>query len=290
MNCKNCDGRLITDAKYCSYCGARVIHNRLTIKNLWSDFSERFLNLENYLFRTFWDLFKKPEAVIGGYVSGIRKRYIYPAGYFTFAVTLIGFTFFIQRKFFNERWEELFVKYNTSSDNNPASKAILETTSEVTLGILEYQSLILLLTIPVLAIISKIVFYNYKNYNFSEHLVIHIYAYSHYSIVISLIQMSVLWSSTLFPITLYLSAVFQTIYYIYALKRVFQLNFKQILLKTLLFIGVMVVLYILLSILMVVGVFLFTDTYEKIIDSVKNAQKTTFVPMLVKQWALVSFT
>lgn len=52
MTCKNCDARLRTDYLYCPACGAKVIRNRITIKNLWTDFLERYFNLDNTFIRT----------------------------------------------------------------------------------------------------------------------------------------------------------------------------------------------------------------------------------------------
>ena len=66
MYCKNCDTPLRYKADFCHGCGAKIIRHRLTIKNLWADFLERFLNLENYLLKTFIAMFKQPEAVITG--------------------------------------------------------------------------------------------------------------------------------------------------------------------------------------------------------------------------------
>ena len=71
--CKNCESGLHYDVNYCSICGARVIRNRLTIRNLFGHFSEQFLNWDNKFLKTFIYLFKKPEDVIGSYISGTRK-------------------------------------------------------------------------------------------------------------------------------------------------------------------------------------------------------------------------
>lgn len=61
MACKNCNTELTTDSEYCYHCGAKVIRNRLTIKNLFEHFSEQFLNYDNKFLQTFILLFKKPE-------------------------------------------------------------------------------------------------------------------------------------------------------------------------------------------------------------------------------------
>ncbi|MDO6470350.1 DUF3667 domain-containing protein [Maribacter sp. 1_MG-2023] len=90
MECKNCHTNLRTDFSYCPDCGAKVIRNRLTVKNLWYDATERFFNIDNTFLITFKHLFTKPDEVIGGYINGVRKKYLNPTSYFTIAITLGG--------------------------------------------------------------------------------------------------------------------------------------------------------------------------------------------------------
>ena len=52
MNCKNCHTELHDHDDYCPNCGARVIRNRLTFKNLFEHISETFFNYDNKLLRT----------------------------------------------------------------------------------------------------------------------------------------------------------------------------------------------------------------------------------------------
>ena len=100
MNCKNCQNTLRTDYSYCPDCGARVIRNRITAKNLWYDVVERYFNLDNTFLRTILHLFTQPEIVIGGYINGIRKKYLNPISYLGIAVTLSGALVFIVQKFY----------------------------------------------------------------------------------------------------------------------------------------------------------------------------------------------
>ena len=85
MNCKNCDANLNQNSDYCNNCGAKVIRNRLTIKTLFSHFSEQFLNYDNKFLQTFIHLFTKPEDVIGSYINGTRKKYVNVISYFAIA-------------------------------------------------------------------------------------------------------------------------------------------------------------------------------------------------------------
>ena len=78
MNCKNCEISLTGTDDFCKNCGAKVIKNRLTLKNLFLHISETFFNYDNKLLKTILHLFTKPEYVIDSYVNGVRKKYINP--------------------------------------------------------------------------------------------------------------------------------------------------------------------------------------------------------------------
>ena len=63
MACENCETPLTTESDFCNHCGAKVIRNRLTLKNLFAHFGEQFLNYNNKFIQTIIYLFKKPEDV-----------------------------------------------------------------------------------------------------------------------------------------------------------------------------------------------------------------------------------
>lgn len=78
MHCKNCSNNLRTDYSFCSVCGAKVVKQRITNKSLVYDFLERYFNLDNTFLKTIKHMLIKPEKVCGGYISGLRKRYLNP--------------------------------------------------------------------------------------------------------------------------------------------------------------------------------------------------------------------
>ena len=86
MDCKNCSFLIQENDNFCPSCGGKVIHNRLTIKNLFEHFSEQFLNYDNKFLQTFIHLFTKPEVVIGGYINGTRKKYVNAISFFAISV------------------------------------------------------------------------------------------------------------------------------------------------------------------------------------------------------------
>jgi uncharacterized membrane protein YvbJ len=81
MSCKNCGLALIEETNFCTACGAKVIRNRLTIKNLLEHAVEEFLSIDNKFLITITHLFTRPEVVIDGYINGLRKKYMNPISF-----------------------------------------------------------------------------------------------------------------------------------------------------------------------------------------------------------------
>lgn len=232
MECKNCQTSLADDSDYCFSCGAKVIRNRLTIRNLFEHISETFFNYDNKLLRTFLELFKKPELVIGGYVSGVRNRYVNPISFFGIILTINGLNIFIINKFFKKYLDASNLLNDSEFSQNLASSKIMGMSTDVSL---EYASLLFSLLIPFAALISLIVFYN-KKYNYAEHVIIYLYSMSVYSIlsvIFGLLVLSIIPEKYMTFGTLMYTFIF--VYHCYILKRLFNLSFGQLAIKTLLF-------------------------------------------------------
>lgn len=172
MDCKNCNDALRTDYSYCPSCGAKVIRNRITAKNLFYDFTERFFNLDNTFLKTFLHLFTKPHLVIGGYIEGTRKKYLNPVAYITIALTLSGILLFLLRKVFYDRvdWASLL--------EGPGAEMQMKTIEVM----FDFNTFIFLLYIPILAIAAYFSL-NKKEFYLSEYVVVFIYILAHYSIL-----------------------------------------------------------------------------------------------------------
>ena len=220
------------------------MYNRLNWRNLTEDFVDRFLNVENNFLKTFIGLFKRPEDVIGGYIDGMRKRYLSAFSYFAISLTIVGLYTFVFRKWFltDDMFRDSFM---ISADANLTKESVddtVENTKQIMNWIFEYQSILTFLNIPFYAIISKFVFWNYRKYNFIEHVVIYLYVYSHTQIIASIVGIFFLWSN---PIQMILSFVLMFVYVgytAYVLKRLFDLTLEKIILKTILF-GVIFVVF-----------------------------------------------
>lgn len=171
MFCKNCNSPLRTDYRFCPNCGAKVIRNRITVRNLWYDIIERYFNLDNSFLRTLKDMVLKPELVCQGYISGIRKRYLDPVSLLAISLTLSGVILFIMK---NISWDT--IDFSTLPFAN-------ERSSEKLMSItMEYSSILFLFYIPLLAICGFLLF-NRKNYNLPEHMIIAMYALAVFSVI-----------------------------------------------------------------------------------------------------------
>lgn len=251
MNCKNCSTVLHPQNNYCFTCGAQVIRNRLTIKNLFSHFIETFFSYDNKFLQTLVYLFKNPKDVIDSYVNGVRKKYIAPLALFAIAITLSGIYLFILKKYF-----PFIFEMADSYHSNDISREIGNTINQFTT---EYNSLLFFALIPLLAFISRIVFLKNK-YNFTEHLIIYFYTmslFSLFSIVTNLILLK-FFAELLIPFIGILYFLF-FLYHSYLLKQVFDLSIKQLLVKIMLFLPLFFFVFIAGSILVFILVFITGD-------------------------------
>lgn len=255
MNCKNCQKALHQDDKFCSNCGAKVILNRITIKQIVSDLSLMYFSFDNKFFVTFKAIFEDPSDVVNGYINGLRMRYVNPISYFIIAVAMGGiFSILMVRGY--------LVEIDYAQFTDPKSPVKME---EIMSKVADYNNLIYLISLPFLALMSKIVFFNLKQFNYAEHLVIYAYTYSQCAIlsflfipILYMVKPSMNYYS-LFSIVLYI------ILHVYFLKKIFKLTHRQVFLKTLFFIPVFLVFYFGMTIVFAMGIFAylyFTNQFQ----------------------------
>ncbi len=247
MECKNCKTPLEQEAKFCKECGAKVIDHRITLGYLGKEVRAGFFNIDSSKpVLTFTNMFKKPEEVIEGYIGGTRKKFIHAFGYFTIAILFSSFFYFIAQTFFQG---SLDAAYNLFSNDKVQQEAI----SNIQKKMFEYQAVFFYLFVPIMAFISYLVFYNKRKYNYAEHLVFNLYAYSQISIVTIFLFFATVWNETLFSYVQLSSLFIQIGLYSYIAIRLFKLSFKQLILKLLLFSAILMVVYIGVIILFIVG-------------------------------------
>lgn len=262
MNCKNCEKPLRTDYSFCSDCGAKIIRNRITLKNLWFDFTERFFNLDNTFIKTFKHLFSRPDEVIVGYINGVRKKYLNPISYLTIAITLGGLFVYIHNEFFPNAMDFQFL-YADESSLSDAEKLGQVFQKKINTYLFKYQSLFYLAMLPLLALISKLVFIDKKQFNISEHFVINIYSYAQMSIIINAFYILILWNSQLIYYASIVNLFFQIGFFTWVFYKIFNLNIKQTIIKLLLFLLILTVIYIVMMVVAGLYIVFFTDMIQK---------------------------
>jgi len=249
MNCKNCSKTLSLSTNFCSDCGAKVIRNRLTIKNLFEHFIENYLNYDNKFIQTFIKLLISPEIVISSFVNGTRKKFINPVSFLAISFTVSGVYLF----FFQQKLKEYMDFSNISATYGEGQQKLSAAIFDISFN---YNSLLYLFIIPILALISWAVFYN-KKYNFTEHVVIYLYSMSFLSILSTVLTvLIILLSPENYMILSVLILALMLIYHIFLLKRLFKLSVIQMFLKTLFFLPLFFTFYLVSSVVMVVIILL----------------------------------
>ena len=264
MNCKNCHTELPPNSDFCNHCGAKVIRNRLTFRNLFEHISETFFNYDNKLLRTFLDLFARPDVVIGGYISGIRKRYVNPISYFGLAITLTGIYLLTMNKFFPEAMDFSNFAFEGQEEIQRRNMNFVQ----------EYMSLFMMLYIPIYALIAKVTFVGLREFNYTEMLVVFLYWQSQVSIVSALLGVlgacfgiaNGLISMSLLPL--------MVIYAAYMFKKLYKLTFGHIIIRTLLFFGVGGAFFVVLSIVIGIVMFLNGDM-QQIMEAQEAARQAS---------------
>lgn len=245
MNCKNCQEVLEEEAKFCSNCGAEVIHDRLTLKRIWKNFASDFFGWDNKYLFTWLQLVIRPEIVLKEYLNGTRKKYIQPIAYIAIgtAIAMIIFNQFADQYIelnnsINEWQMELMENQYKDKDAKEAFHERIEEdmkgAEEAQKTILKYFNLFTLLILPFYALIAFFVFG--KPYNYAEHLVITCYAQGTLSLVSTVFFiLSLIVNPSIYFMTLLVSIA----YYLYAYGRLYELSAGKIALKLLKFFGVL---------------------------------------------------
>lgn len=254
MECVNCDQRLQKNEKYCSCCGNQVFCERITIRALINEFFSKYFSLESKLLSTVKDMTIYPEKVIKSYINNNRVKYLSPINFMIIAGLLGGFyAYLLNNGYLGEiDYEAFVVDRNKSSGIDQ-----IEVTKSINDMVQQYYSILTFLAIPLLALISKLVFHNYKQYNFAEHSVIYAYAYSQY-LVLSYVSIpfAFIFDQFIYYYTI-LSFVLLIGYNVFVLKRVFDIGWKKMIIKTLFFLAISTAVAIVLMILGGVIVFLY---------------------------------
>ncbi|MFD1063962.1 DUF3667 domain-containing protein [Winogradskyella litorisediminis] len=267
MNCKNCKQELSETSDYCNKCGGRVVRNRLTFKNLFEHITETFFNFDNKLLRTFIALFKTPEDVIVSYIKGVRKRYVNPISYLALTLTVGGLYIIVLNKFFPDAMAEMSNPYSINQAQQEAIKESVGYTQE-------YYSIVMVLFIPLYALFSRIVFIGKKEFNYTEQIVMAMYIIAQFSLISSFLNLIALSSGVSSQLLGFVSIFAQIGYFAYCYKRIYKLDFGGILLRTLIFFGIIGAIMVGFIILGVIVFLVFRDS--PMVESFMESQRAVY--------------
>lgn len=242
MNCKTCDNLLEDQDKFCSNCGAKIVHDRLSFKGTMEEFVGPFLSWDNNFWRTFIGLFKQPKDVLEAYINGARKKYFQPFSYLILYTT-IAVLFY--KLFPLPDIYDFTANFNKGATDPNVPQIDMK---KFYSSFYNYYNFIIILTIPIYSLLTYLTFKR-KGNNFFEHLVFNSYMQTNIGYVSILIQILLLHllhqPSPFFTIQILFSVCFS----IYVFKKLYHLNAKQVVVSILKFWGLALLVYIILSIL-----------------------------------------
>lgn len=163
MKCKNCGKEI--QVKYCSYCGQEVIKERLSIGELTRKFFETITHAELGILRLIKELCIKPGVVSREYINGKRKKYFSPIKYLIIVVS-ISAIMVVNFEGYGIDYEPAFSE-GSKIDDLVEQKYINH----------KYYKYLLFLSIPLAALVTRIVFRRSGN-NYAEDLVLNTYVLS----------------------------------------------------------------------------------------------------------------
>ncbi|MDG5492608.1 DUF3667 domain-containing protein [Psychroserpens sp. SPM9] len=257
MTCKNCDTLLNSEQHYCYECGAKVIKNRLTTKNLFSEFSEQFLSYDNKFLITFFDLFRKPESVIHGYITGTRKKYINVIQYLAISLTLLGLQLFILNKFYPDFFAAAYTDFGNYFAMYPENTRVeaKKFMSNYLAFINEYQSLVYIIGIPFTAIVTYFAFRKEKLLNYIEHVVVNTYLTAQYVVFTFFLYLIFAVLNLNVNVLINISLVLYLFYYGFVFYRIYKLRVTTIFLRFLLSLAILGVMFlIVLTLGIIIGI------------------------------------
>lgn len=242
MKCKNCGHSLRSDFSYCPVCGAKVIHNRLTIKNIWQDISFQVFDLDNTILKTFRHMFTKPEVVVESFIGGARKKYMNPISYFAIAITLSGLLFYILRNWYGVNMTQNAINGQKGPDMD---------------FIFDYQGLLSYLMMPIYALMTWVLFLDKRKLNFTEHLVANAYttaqmSFIQFIILLPLFSLVDLNYQTVNWYVLFFAIAFQ----FYAFKRIHKIGIGSTILRALAYVVMFFMVFMAVGIIIAIIGFL----------------------------------
>jgi hypothetical protein len=169
-NCLNCN-EIIT-GNFCSNCGQKK-YRRIDKKYIWEEVQYSILHTNKGFLYSVKKIIKNPGKTAREFIDGNRVKHYKPI---LLAFVLSGISAFISFKVLG--LYDILVQHYSSSVANANSKFMNEFLSFLS----SYNSILMLLALPFLALITKFVFRKWGQ-NYYEHIVMNAYILSCYTLV-----------------------------------------------------------------------------------------------------------
>ncbi len=169
---------------YCPRCGQPAPRGRLTLRGITSHMATDAFDINRGLFFTALELMRRPGAALRDYVAGRTVRYASPGRYLVIVLaitTLVYLKIGIVDAMGNDF---------TAGMNETAAGPMLADARKVNELATKYINLILALSVPFLALASRLVFRR-SGYNLAENLVFNTFVYAQQCLFFVLIAGSV---------------------------------------------------------------------------------------------------
>lgn len=161
--CANCGNHF--QGKFCNACGQSADEGRISYKSILDDLQYGFLHINYHGLYTAKNLLLNPGHFIRGYLAGKRIHASKPLSFVLVLSSLY-----------------LLVTHFAGLDTNAHAGEAENETNRVQLWLLTHYSLSALISIPLYAVATFLVFYRYK-YNFVEHLAVNAFLASQRTLI-----------------------------------------------------------------------------------------------------------
>lgn len=243
--CKNCE-QIIT-GNYCADCGQKKF-KKIDQKYVFEELQYTFLHANKGLLYSVKNILKNPGKTAREFIEGKRVNHYKPI---LLAFVLSGIATFISYKVLG--LNEMIKAYN--ADKHVDSQFMDDLMS----GLSSYSSILMIFSIPLLALTTKISFRKW-GHNYYEHIVLIAYIISYYTIISILIIYPFMFvfryesPSLYFTISQFSFFLVPTILLWFFKEFYKERSLKAILLKCLLVLSLTIVGFLLLLILITIGI------------------------------------
>lgn len=250
MACKNCNHQLSDTHSFCNNCGAKVITERITLDQLFTELFSNAFGWDNKFIGTLKGLILDPAAVFKSYLNGTRKKYVNPFAFFAIGVAIIILVFNIfsddyikltteLTKTQTVNVEKITPKTNTNNNEKPVTidfnQKQIQENIRIQKQTLKYFNIYSFILLPMYTFIGFLVYR--KPYNYGEHLIVNAYIQGiTFLLTILFFILSITISSHLY----YIGMIFMIFYYSYAYTKLYKHSFKKSILKLLKFLGLII--------------------------------------------------